>query len=386
MNFIYLQTHPIQYNVSLFKYLTKNGLILDVIYLSDFGVNPSFDIEFNKIIKWDIPLLEGYNFTFSKNISPNSSIFSGFFGLINIDIISYLWNRRKQDVLVIIPGWNYFSTVLAIGICKIFKIKYTIRFESPLNQELLKKSFFALIKKLILKNIFFKGAYCNFFIGEQNKLFQIYHHVDPSKLIFTPYSVDNYFFSNLYNDNFNKKAEIKKSLSIPNDKTILLTSGKLIDKKRPFDLLSAVQMLNSTKYFLIFVGDGPLYDKMKSYISSENINNVLLSGFVNQTEIYKYYLIADIYIQASGIGETWGLSINEALNFKCKLVVSDRVGSSIDLVYQGLNGYTYNYADAKSLAGAIEEASMLEYDTSVINSVILKRYSYQNILTNLKKL
>ncbi len=386
MNFIFLQTHPIQYNVSLFRYLTINGINLEVIYLSNFGVKPSFDKEFNKTIKWDIPLLEGYNFIFFKNYSPKASIFSGFFGLMNFGVINYLWNRRKQEVLVIIPGWNYFSTVLAILVCKLFKVKYTIRFESPLNQELLKNPYFALPKKIFLRKFVFKGAFCNFFIGEQNKLFQIYHHVPPSKLIFTPYSVDNFYFSSLYKSNSDKKIEILKELSIPKDKIILLTSGKLIQKKRPFDLLNAIQILDSNKYFLIFVGDGTLYDSIQDYISCNKIDNVLLSGFVNQSEIYKYYLIADIYIQASGIGETWGLSINEALNFNCKLVVSDRVGSSFDLVYEGFNGYTYKYSDVYSLASAIDDASILEYDTSVINTVILKRYSYENILANLIKL
>ena len=49
---------------------------------------------------------------------------------------------------------------------------------------------------------------------------------------------------------------------------------------------------------------------------------------------------------ASSFGETWGLSVNEAMNFKLPIVVSNLTGSSSDLVCSNKNGYTFELDQA----------------------------------------
>ncbi len=69
------------------------------------------------------------------------------------------------------------------------------------------------------------------------------------------------------------------------------------------------------------------------------MENVHLTGFINQSVIPKYYAIGDAFVMCSQEGETWGLSVNEAMNFALPIVVSDMVGCSEDLVEEGQNGY-----------------------------------------------
>ncbi|MFN2439886.1 MAG: hypothetical protein ABR503_11855, partial [Chitinophagaceae bacterium] len=61
---IVVTTHPIQYQVPLWQKLVETGIDLEVWYLTDHGVNATFDEQFGKAIKWDIDILNGYKFSF----------------------------------------------------------------------------------------------------------------------------------------------------------------------------------------------------------------------------------------------------------------------------------------------------------------------------------
>jgi glycosyltransferase involved in cell wall biosynthesis len=51
--------------------------------------------------------------------------------------------------------------------------------------------------------------------------------------------------------------------------------------------------------------------------------------------------------------ETWGLVVNEALNFSLPVVVSDRVGCAADLVRDGWNGFVVPHDDPAGFAEAL---------------------------------
>ena len=61
--------HPIQYQAPIFRQIAiKKAFELTVLYGEDIGVRDFFQLEFSKSIVWDIPLLEGYNYKFFKNL------------------------------------------------------------------------------------------------------------------------------------------------------------------------------------------------------------------------------------------------------------------------------------------------------------------------------
>ena len=76
-----ITTHPIQYNAPLFKLLTeRNKIAVKVFYTwGETVLTDKYDPGFGKIIKWDIPLLAGYEYSFVKNIAakPGSHHFRG---------------------------------------------------------------------------------------------------------------------------------------------------------------------------------------------------------------------------------------------------------------------------------------------------------------------
>lgn len=383
---IFFQSHPIQYISPLLKVLAK-AINLDVFYFSDPAKNNEIDKGFGKKIIWDRPLLDGYQYKFLKNRVKPKPINNKLFDVFNPGVIKVLWQNKSK--IIIVNGWTYSSNWLIFLTAWMFSKKIWLRGENPLNQELQKSVFVLSIKKLLLQFFLFKFFIDKFlYIGSQNKAFYKYYGVtDEDKFIYTPYSVDNIFFNQYYYEYKDKKDELRVELNLPLEKRIILFSGKYINKKRPLDLLNAFSQLPKNKYALVMVGEGELRTEMEKFISENNLEYVYLTGFINQSQIPKYYAVADVFVMCSGIGETWGLSVNEAMNFALPVVVSDTCGCACDLVMQNKNGYIYKtgnvYALKNCLLKFIEKES-LKSEAGGYSKEIIQKHSIDVIVENIK--
>lgn len=384
---IFLVTHPIQYYSPLFQLMAKNTEIdLLVLYCSDENVKGHIDKGFGVEVKWDIPLLEGYTYQFLKNKSWKPSIFNGFFGLINPAIIRLLKNEKES--ILIVQGWNYFTHIIAILAGKLFGLTVCIRGDNPYNQEMLKNNKLLLVKKLLLGKILFKFIDHFLYVGKQNRKFYNCYKVPEEKLIFTPHSVDNNRFRADYEKYKDKKPELRKELGLPADKKIILFAGKYITKKRPMDLLKAYHLLSDENASLVFLGDGELREEMEEYIISNNLQNVYLTGFKNQSEVGKYFATADIFVLPSGAGETWGLVVNEAMNFGLPIILSNLVGCREDLLHASINGFNFqcsNIDDLKNKLQLLVNEQNLRMSFGKASKFIIENYNYPAITKSLKQ-
>jgi len=383
---IFLVTHPIQYYSPLFQLMAKNTEIdLLVLYCSDENVKGHIDKGFGVEVKWDIPLLEGYTYQFLKNKSWKPSIFNGFFGLINPAIIRLLKNEKES--ILIVQGWNYFTHIIAILAGKLFGLTVCIRGDNPYNQEMLKNNKLLLVKKLLLGKILFKFIDHFLYVGKQNRKFYNCYKVPEEKLIFTPHSVDNNRFRADYEKYKDKKPELRKELGLPADKKIILFAGKYITKKRPMDLLQAYHSLNDEKAALVFLGDGELRKELQEYISKINLKDVYLTGFKNQSEVGKYFAAVDIFVLPSGGGETWGLVVNEAMNFGLPIIISDQVGCAIDMVINDENGFIFECGNINKLTEKIRVLAYSDLNSYSMNSLkMIEQYSYDQIIYGLMQI
>jgi glycosyltransferase involved in cell wall biosynthesis len=303
-----LTSHPIQYQAPLFRNLAQHPRIdLMVYFCSDFGVTEKVDPGFGKVFKWDIPLLEGYRYKFLKNFAPSSSP-SRFWGLINLGIIRELWRGHYDAILIhgytLATNWMAFITALIRRTPVIFRGETVLR----TNQSLLK----AFLKKLLLPAIF-RRMKAFLPIGKISHNFYRYYGVPQKRLFLTPYSVDNDFFITKGRNYKEERNKIKKEIGIPVENAVILYASKMTPRKRPFDCLKAFEQLNE-KASLLFVGDGELRPILETYIYEKRIQNVFFVGFKNQSELPRYYTVADIFVLPSSY-EPWGLAINEAMCF-----------------------------------------------------------------------
>ncbi len=382
---IFLNSHPIQYFAPLYKFMNDDGVVTKAWYCSDESIRGALDKQFGVDVKWDIPLLNGYQYQFFKNYSWKPSQGTGFFGLINLGIIKQLFKIQKS--VIVVHGWNYFTHFMVIMLGKLLGHTICLRCEMPQNQELLKTGWKQKLKNWGLKTIIFPRISNFLYIGTQNKYFYKSFGIKENKLIFCPYSVDNTRFRKECKELMPELSNIRKRLGIPLEAKVILYSGKYMEKKRPMDLLNAFKNLNSDKTWLVMLGEGELRSNIEDFIQENKLKNVLLTGFVNQSKVSEFYAISNLFVMCSEIGETWGLSVNEAMNFGLPVILSDLPGSATDLIIEGDNGFVFKTGNIDQLSDALKNVlinNKLTHQTKPED--ILNEYSYSTISTNLKRL
>lgn len=382
-------SHPIQYQVPLLVKLAKNqDFKTHTYFFWDFGVKETYDADFKRVIKWDIPILEGYQYSFLKNYSLRPS--SSFFGEVNFGVIAEIIRHRHDAILVF--GWGLFSNWLAFFAALISGTRIILHAESPMNQEAYKKGLKRVVRNMVLRQLF-KCVSAFLYIGKENKRFYEHFGVPQNKLFFAPYAVDNERYFKEKSSLPEDRNTLRKLAGIEETGPIILFVGKLAEKKRPMDLLKAYEILLRSwplevRPMLIYVGDGPLREELESYKADHGLSSVYFAGFKNQLELSAYYAIADVFVLPSGLGETWGLVVNEAMCFGSPVIVSDMVGCGADLVRQEENGFMFSLGDSEKLArciGAVLEDEETRKKFGKRSREIIEEYSQERDVAGIRQ-
>ena len=387
-----ITTHPIQYQVPLWQEMAKAGIQFEVWYLTDFGINESFDLQFGQSFAWDLPSLQGYNYRFlkvNKDAAPNI----GFRGIRLKENLQKLFLEGNIKHIYI-NGWQVQAYWQIIW--QAYKANLTILFKGESNDLKPEKWWFWLIKKQVISLYFSK---INYFlcIGTANKRLYKKYGINDSKLLDGFYCVDNERFLNSSKMFAVQSKNTRKLWGIPDNNYCFLFAGKFIEKKRPLDIIYATKLLNNPLIFLIFVGSGELYEEIKyacnvvfdngKLLSIPNVNNVNASiiGFLNQTEIPQAYAIADCLILPSNFNETWGLVVNEAMACGIPAIVSNQCGSAEDLALPINKNLVFECSNIHSLANSMNYVINNKPDEKKIHNLI-SNYTYQSTITSLKKI
>jgi glycosyltransferase involved in cell wall biosynthesis len=309
-----------------------------------------FDREFGKERSWDIPLLEGYEYTFVENVSssPGSHHFNG---IINPTLIKELELWQPNAVLVI--GWSFKSHFKAM---RHFKGKLPVLFRG--DSTLLDEADGFSVKKKI-RRLFLTWVYrfidIAFYVGKANLDYYIAHKVSKNNLVFAPHAIDNERFGKDA-DLMNLQAKImRKQMGIKDDEVVILFAGKLIPKKSPDTLLVSFCSLNLNSAHLIIVGNGEMEENLRTTYQDNRFIHFL--DFHNQSKMPIIYRVCDVFVLPSkGPGETWGLAVNEAMACKRAVIVSNKCGCAFDLVKQEVNGFIYDTNNNNELQLVLKKA------------------------------
>lgn len=333
-------THPIQYYAPVFKQLSKKFSI-KVFYTWERGTE-EFDTGFNQKITWDIPILEGYDYTFVSNDGNRAR---GFLDLKNPSLIEEV--KVWEATAVLVYGWNYLSH---LRVMLYFKGKIPVLFRGDSHVLDHKKTFKTWLRKKWLTWVYRHVDFA-LYVGTNNKIYFQVHGLNENQLVFAPHAVDNERFMG-NDDYFEKEALLlRRQLGISMEEIVVLFAGKLEPKKNPQILLKAIQLLNRRKINpirLLIVGNGQLEQELKKQGQSDP--NIIFLDFQNQSKMPVVYHLGNIFcLPSSGPGETWGLSVNEAMASGRPVLVSNKVGCAVDLVVEGKTGYIFNSGDQKDL-------------------------------------
>lgn len=351
MRLAIITTHPIQYYAPVFK-LLAGEIDVKVFYTWGDDAQEKFDPGFGKTISWDIPLLDGYNYEWVKNTSADPGSYH-FKGIVNPGLINQITLWQADAILVY--GWAYDSHLKAM---RHFKNKIPVYFRGDSTLLDIKTGV-----KQLLRTVFLRWVYSHidhaFYTGINNKAYFKKHRLTDQQLTFAPHAIDNARFAV---PKTSEALELRQNLGIKDDETLLLFAGKLEEKKSPLLLLNAFLALGDPHTHLLFVGDGVLEDSLKSRAATSK--NIHFMNFQNQSVMPAIFQACDLFcLPSKGPGETWGLSVNEAMAAGKPVLVSNKVGCAVDLVIPGFSGDVFesgNLSDiTKKLRSFINNKSQL---------------------------
>jgi glycosyltransferase involved in cell wall biosynthesis len=135
----------------------------------------------------------------------------------------------------------------------------------------------------------------------------------------------------------------------------VLYAAKFSARKRPRDILEAARRLKAEgvrPFTIVMTGSGELEPELRKYCADHGLNNVVFTGFVNQSDLPALYGAVDVFVLPSE-NEPFGLAVNEAMCARLPVVVSREVGCVPDLVGDEVNGYTPSAGDVTGLSQAL---------------------------------
>jgi len=434
-----LTTHPIQYQVPLWRALALDGRVpFEVWYLCDHAVRATHDPEVGKSFAWELGQgsLEGYAHRFLKINKRWSLHPSEFFGIrLRESLVPLL--REKGVTALWIQGWQKYAYWQAVVQAKRAGVEVWLRGETndlaPEGPALKRWAKRARMRWLFSRVDRFL---C---IGTANRRFYRKHGVPESKLFSAPYCVDNARFAAQAAALRPSRVALRREWNIPENAFVVLFCGKFIPKKRPMDVVEAARLLvretggvealansepshqsptpshRGLRPHLLFVGSGELGSQLRaatnvvfdadavspsdsglpdhqspltSHETPHRRPQASFAGFLNQTEISKAYVAADVLVLPSDHGETWGLVVNEAMASGLPCIVSDAVGCGEDLVAPVNPRAVFRFGDLKALATAIADQIAVTDRSGLRDRVIgrVEEFSFGRSVTSVAEL
>ena len=376
-------SHPTQYFSPWFQHIVGQAHIeLKVFYLWDFGVENKVDRSFGHAVKWDIPLLDGYEYEFIPNKSREPGTHH-FFGLNNPGLVSALHAWKPDAILMF--GYNYLSHLRVMLSWSLRKIPMLQRGDS---HDLSRTRGLKPKIKRYLRSLIFRRFAAFLSVGKANADYLRNSGVREARIRFAPHCIDNQRFQSARPQAERDAKLWRQELGIPIDARVILFAGKFETKKCPLDLMRAFLKMSdkpligtSAKTVLLFVGAGILETKLRNLAAEVTGKTVFFAPFQNQTQMPKVYACCDVLVLPSqGEGETWGLAINEAMNLARPAIVSSHVGCSPDLVLNGKTGWVFSAGNVNELATILQQAMAMDVkDLSGMGQAAFERvqqYSY----------
>ena len=152
-------------------------------------------------------------------------------------------------------------------------------------------------------------------------------------------------------DNARRDENLRAALGIPENARTIVTVARLFHQKGyEYVIPAAEKVISADKnVHFLFVGDGPMYDELQSYLKSRNIDgNFHFAGLIPPAEVCRYIAQADLL---------WHLSLHEGLPRAVVQALATgipAIGFALDgtpeVILNGKTGYTTAAEDIDAVA------------------------------------
>lgn len=351
----YLVSHPIQYQAPLLRRIAlEPDIDLTVLFGSDFSVRGYRDEGFGVGVKWDVPLLDGYKHEFLPKLRDGNDV--GPLMPLNHGIVRRL--RGDGDAAfdaLWVHGYASANSMHGMLAARALGIPVLLRAESWLRDRgrsqvklALKRAFFAALRLLV------DGVLP---IGTLNAEYWQYYFGDDVPQFLMPYAVDNGYFAQKAREAQADRASLQAELGLDPARQVILFASKLQARKHCDHLIEAYARLSpglgvEPAPYLVIVGDGEERTALERQAAATGFSSIRFCGFRNQSELPRFFDLATVFVLPSR-HEPWGLIVNEVMNAARPAIVSDDVGSAVDLIENGVNGCIFPAGDVDALTQSL---------------------------------
>jgi glycosyltransferase involved in cell wall biosynthesis len=349
---LFVGAHPVQYSAHMFRRLAQHPqLEVQVAYCGMQGAELRQDAGFGIDVKWDVPLLEGYEWVSLPNHSPVRKV-SSFFALFNPGIWRLI-SRGKFDAVVLYTGYLCATFWIALAAAKWNRVPVLFGTDAHELASRDHKAWKPRVKRWLWPRLF---GLADMVLAPSSGTLAMMRTlgIREDRIALTPYCVDNEWW--IERSAKVDRKTVRTRWNVPNDAIAILFCAKLQPWKRPQDLLRAFAQLADLNAYLVFAGEGPLRSALEAEARSLGvIDKVRFLGFVNQSGLPEAYTASDILVLPSE-HEPFGVVVNEAMLCQCPVIVSDRVGAGFDLVREAETGFVFAVGDVTGLALILRRA------------------------------
>jgi glycosyltransferase involved in cell wall biosynthesis len=334
---------------------------LRVGYCSLRGAEATYDPEFTSTLKWDVPLLEGYEWTEIPNQGSGSE---SFFGLCNFGVWDLI-RHGQFDAIICLTGYIRASFWIAFFAARMAGSAFLFGTDanSLVSRDSHSWKFF--VKKFLWPRLY---SLADQVVVPSTASYNLMRAlgITEGRIALTPYSVDNDWWKE--QSSLVDRAAIRRSWSIAPETSVILFCAKLQPWKRPLDLLRAFALATIPNSALVFAGEGPLRSSLETEAASLGITDrVHFLGFVNQSQLPSIYTASDLLVLPSEY-EPFGVVVNEASCCGCPVIASDRVGAAQDLIASVNSSFIFPCGNVDALAQILKAV--------FVNPVALTEYGH----------
>ena len=336
-------SHPIQHFAAFYRAIARSGAVdLHVFFGARIGLDPYFDKGMNTTVSWNTDLLSGYAHSFlpkAASVKRRTPL------ALNDPALAGRLSDFAPDV-VLIYGYNSINALRALRWCRRQGVPALMIADSEDRQQ--RAPWKRLLKRLALPRLL--SAFDAFLtVGDANEAYYRRYGVSQERMFRSPFTIDEESFRKAIARREHHRAEFRQQHDIPADAFLAIFVGKLSERKRPQDLVEAIDRLKGqTQVHAALAGNGVLLRDLER--RAEGLPVTFL-GFVNVDELPRAYVAADVLVHTSAI-DPHPLVCSEAAICGLPMILSDRVGAAgpTDVARPGENALIYPCGDTAALA------------------------------------
>ena len=366
LNILFFHNTMPEYRIGWFCELAKKANVDYVFTNEDLNKKDyGFEIEYDRAKKLKCTFL--------------SNGVVGFYELTKI-----IDNIEKYDFVELPPLDSIREVVYSAYIvfkCKTKNVKigyFWEKWDAPINEQPLSRRF----KNLILRNVpgkIYRRADLIFSVGTKSKDYFLSNGVQEEKIRIIPDASETPNCESI---------NIREKYNIPNSSKVILYLGRMMKQKGVEVLIEAFSSLDvETKKnsYLLIAGDGENLENCKKLSRKLQIRNIKFVGSVNPSIRGNYFKQCDIFVYPviyyKGRVDVWGLTLIEAIQYGKVIIATDAVGSSYELIEDGVNGFRIEAGNVKAMRNAIicAMSESMKLQASKKDMELFQMYNYNNM-------